>query len=75
MFDEAVRLRLHGDGPVGAYLSSGVDSCSVVDAMARHGSGDVKAFTLRFEDPQLDEIPNRRPGGHQLPVWTITLWM
>lgn len=55
LFDEAVRLRLHGDGPVGAYLSSGVDSCSVVDAMMRHGSGDVKAFTLRFDDPELDE--------------------
>ncbi|MEM8686290.1 MAG: asparagine synthase (glutamine-hydrolyzing) [Pseudomonadota bacterium] len=55
LFDEAVRLRLHGDAPVGAYLSSGVDSSSVVDAMARHANGRVKAFTIRFEDPQLDE--------------------
>lgn len=57
LFDEAVRLRLHGDAPVGAYLSSGVDSSAVVDAMARHANADVKAFTIRFEDPKLDETP------------------
>lgn len=48
-------LALNGDAPVGAYLSSGVDSCSVVDAMALHKNADVKAFTIRFEDPGLDE--------------------
>ncbi len=55
LFDEAVRLRLHGDAPIGAYLSSGVDSCAVVDAMSRQANRDVKAFTIRFEDPKLDE--------------------
>ena len=57
LFDEAVRLRLHGDAPVGAYLSSGVDSSAVVDSMARQASGEVKAFTIKFEDPNLDESP------------------
>ncbi|MEM7425827.1 MAG: asparagine synthase (glutamine-hydrolyzing) [Pseudomonadota bacterium] len=56
-FDEAVKLRLHGDAPVGAYLSSGVDSSAVVDSMARHASGQVKAFTIRFDDARLDESP------------------
>ncbi len=55
VFDQAVKRRLHGDGAVGAYLSSGVDSSAVVDAMARLKGEDVAAFTLRFEDPQLDE--------------------
>ncbi len=54
-FDEAVKLRLHGDAPVGAYLSSGVDSSAVVDSMARQAAGQVKAFTIRFDDPGLDE--------------------
>ncbi len=54
-FDEAVKLRLHGDAPVGAYLSSGVDSSAVVDSMARQAGGEVKAFTLRFDDKRLDE--------------------
>ena len=57
LFDEAVRLRLHGDASVGAYLSSGVDSSAIVDSMARQATGQVKAFTIRFDNKKLDESP------------------
>ncbi len=53
--DEAVRLRLIADVPLGAFLSGGIDSASIVAAMARAGGGRVKTFTIGFGDPRFDE--------------------
>jgi asparagine synthase (glutamine-hydrolysing) len=59
-FDEAVRLRLISDVPLGAFLSGGVDSASVVASMARASSGPVKTFTIGFADQGFDERPYAR---------------
>jgi asparagine synthase (glutamine-hydrolysing) len=53
--EEAVRLRLIADVPLGAFLSGGIDSASVVAMMARVGGGRVKTFTIGFGDPRYDE--------------------
>ncbi|MBV8777210.1 MAG: asparagine synthase (glutamine-hydrolyzing), partial [Alphaproteobacteria bacterium] len=53
--EEAVRLRLIADVPLGAFLSGGVDSASVVATMARVGGGRVKTFTIGFGDARYDE--------------------
>jgi asparagine synthase (glutamine-hydrolysing) len=55
LFDEAVRIRLHGDYPIGAYLSGGIDSSAVLASMVQAGARFVKAFTISFEDKLLDE--------------------
>jgi asparagine synthase (glutamine-hydrolysing) len=53
--DEAVRLRLRADVPVGCYLSGGLDSCAVLGLAARHRSDPIRAFTLTFDRPDYDE--------------------
>jgi asparagine synthase (glutamine-hydrolysing) len=58
-FDEAllgaVEKRLRADVPVVSYLSGGVDS-SIVVAMACKVRGEpIPTFTIRIDDPQLDE--------------------
>jgi asparagine synthase (glutamine-hydrolysing) len=53
--DEAVRVRLRADVPVGCYLSGGLDSCSVLGLAARHHPKPIRAFTLAFDRAEYDE--------------------
>jgi len=55
VLEEAVRLRLRADVPVGCYLSGGLDSCSVLGLAAKHRSVPIRAFTLTFDSPDYDE--------------------
>jgi asparagine synthase (glutamine-hydrolysing) len=57
LFYEAVRLRLHGDVEVGAYVSGGLDSTSVAAVAAEVSGRPVKAFTVAFENTKLNEGP------------------
>jgi asparagine synthase (glutamine-hydrolysing) len=55
VFEEAVRLRLRADVPVGCYLSGGLDSCSLLGFAARLSSSPIQAFTLTFDQAAYDE--------------------
>ena len=68
IFDEAVRTRLHGDFPIGAYLSGGIDSSAVLASMAHSGAKSLKAFTISFEDRSLDESPVAAKTASRLGV-------
>jgi len=47
-FERSVRMRLISEVPLGAYLSSGVDSSAIVAAMSRLGAAPVRTFTVGF---------------------------
>lgn len=58
--EEAVRIRLRADVPVGVYLSGGLDSCAVLGLASRHHPEPIRAFTLTFEQAAYDEGPIAR---------------
>jgi asparagine synthase (glutamine-hydrolysing) len=53
--DDAVRIRLRADVPVGCYLSGGLDSCAVLGLASRHHPEPIRAFTLTFDRAEYDE--------------------
>jgi asparagine synthase (glutamine-hydrolysing) len=57
---EAVRVRLIADVPLGALLSGGTDSSTVVALMARATSQPVKTFSVGFRHADFDETPYAR---------------
>jgi asparagine synthase (glutamine-hydrolysing) len=52
LFEDAMRLQIRSDVPVGLFLSSGVDSGSILSLMRRHISGQLHTFTLGFTNGQ-----------------------
>lgn len=53
--EEAVSLRLIADVPLGALLSGGTDSSTIVALMARLSSAPVKTFCIGFRHSDFDE--------------------
>jgi asparagine synthase (glutamine-hydrolysing) len=57
---ECIRLHLRSDVPIGAWLSSGIDSSSIVALVGRLTNRPVETFSLAFDGADFDEIRDRR---------------
>lgn len=67
LLEEAVKLRLISDVPLGAFLSGGLDSSLIVALMQKHSTAAVKTFSIGFEgDDSFDETPYANQVAHYL---------
>jgi asparagine synthase (glutamine-hydrolysing) len=60
LIDDAVGLQLVSDVPLGAFLSGGIDSSTVVSAMSRTAREQVRTFSIGFADNTYNELPYAR---------------
>jgi asparagine synthase (glutamine-hydrolysing) len=61
LLEDAVRLQMRSDVPVGLFLSAGVDSSALLALMAKHAHSPVQTFTIGFEGGgQLNETSKAR---------------
>ena len=63
--DDAVRVRLMSEVPLGCFLSGGIDSTLVVAAMRRQISGDLRTFSIGFREASHDELPHARRAAER----------
>ncbi len=67
---ESVRMHMRADVPVGAFLSSGIDSTAVV-ALAREFNPNILTFTVGYDVPGYSEIDVAQESARHLGVTTI----
>ncbi|RZB30145.1 MAG: asparagine synthase (glutamine-hydrolysing) [Desulfobacteraceae bacterium Eth-SRB1] len=61
VMEDAVKMRMIADVPVGAFLSGGIDSSIIVGLMARNSSLPVKTYSIGYKDmPMFDETAYAR---------------
>jgi asparagine synthase (glutamine-hydrolysing) len=63
--DEAVRLHLIADVPVGAFLSGGLDSSAIVASCAGATQGRLQTFSMGFNEESFSELPFARQVARQ----------
>jgi len=60
VLSDATRLRLRADVPVGAYLSGGLDSSTLVALLQERVPQTLRTFSIGFDDAGLDESVHQR---------------
>ena len=60
VLSEAIGLQLVADVPVGAFLSGGTDSSTIVALMQAQSSRRIRTFTMGFDEAGFDEAPHAR---------------
>ena len=80
-FEEAVRLRLMADVPLGMFLSGGIDSAAITAVMSDMVQGPIKTFSVAFAEREANELryarivsDRYRTEHHEIVVTPEQFW-
>jgi asparagine synthase (glutamine-hydrolysing) len=64
--DDAVRMQMVSDVPIGAFLSGGIDSSTVVGFMAAHSDRPIRTYAIGFKGTSADDFYNELPYAQRV---------
>ncbi len=66
LLKQSLKGQMVADVPVGAFLSAGIDSSTIVSLMQQLSPGKVRTFTIGMEDPKFNEALYAKEIAHHL---------
>jgi asparagine synthase (glutamine-hydrolysing) len=64
--EESVRMQMVSDVPIGAFLSGGIDSSTVVGLMASHSDRPIRTYAIGFEGGAAEHYYNELPYARRV---------
>src|SRR6266704_956074 len=64
--NEAIHMQMVSDVPIGAFLSGGIDSSTVVGLMAKHSDQPIRTYAIGFKGTAADDYYNELPYARRV---------